>query len=211
MFRNGLSPCRFVGFVRVLLRLGGAAGGRLIDQTGSMSSRGDVEGLPVVSPPGRRAVWAGWVAVLGATAGFLPLHVVWGLGIPLFADDERFAVWHADGGALYLWTLNALALLPAVLAAALIRPWGLVFPRWVPGLAGRGVPRLLLIIPGYALVVALSAYTILAFVLIFGQWDAPEAIFSPWTGVYGIVHFVIWITGLAVATRSYQQRTRPER
>jgi hypothetical protein len=174
-----------------------------------MSTRGGVEEQPLtVEGPSRRAVWAGWVAAGAATVGFLPLHVVWALGIPLFADDERFAVWHADGGGVYLWVLNALALLPAVLAFALIRPWGLIFPRWVPGLAGRRVPRLLLIVPGRALVVALSAYTLFAAVLMVGQWDSPSVIFSPWTGVYGIVHFVVWVTGLSIATESYRRRTR---
>ncbi|GIE34453.1 hypothetical protein Ait01nite_074980 [Actinoplanes italicus] len=139
----------------------------------------------------------------------MPLHVVWAAGIPLFADEQRFEVWHADGGAAYLWTLNALAVLPAVLAFALIRRWGLEFPRWVPRLAGRRVPRLLLVVPGYALVVALSGYTALAVVLSFVQWDSPEVIFSPWTGVYGVVHFVVWISALAVATHSYAKRTRP--
>ncbi|MFF5078535.1 hypothetical protein ACFY36_15905 [Actinoplanes sp. NPDC000266] len=163
-----------------------------------------------VPPPSRAAVWAGAIAALMATVGFMPLHVVWAAKIPLFvADEERFEQWHADGGTTYLWTLNALALLPAILALALIRPWGLVFPRWVPGLAGRRVPRPLLLVPGYALVVALSAYLMWAAVLAVAQWNAPEAIFSPWTGVYGIPQFAVWIGALAVATRSYDRRTRP--
>lgn len=159
-------------------------------------------------PPSRRAVVAGWVAALSATAGFMPLHAVWGAGIPLFAEAGRFATWYADGGGAYLWTLNALAVLPAVLALALIRPWGLVFPRWTPGFAARRVPRLLLIVPGYLLVLALGGYTILALVLMVVQWSSPEAIFSPWTGVYGVGQFLVWITALAVATRSYDLRTR---
>jgi hypothetical protein len=176
---------------------------------GELRNTADVIARPEVPPPSRRAVRAGWIAAIAATAGFMPLHVVWAAGIPLFADEQRFEVWHADGGGAYLWTLNALAVLPAVLAFALIQPWGLEFPRWVPGLAGRRVPRLLLTVPGYALVVALSGYTALAVVLSFVQWDSPEAIFSPWTGVYGVVHFVVWISALAVTTRSYAKRTRP--
>jgi hypothetical protein len=163
---------------------------------------------PEVPPPPRRAVRAAWLAALAATAGFMPLHAIWAAGIPLFADAERFAVWHADGGGAYLWALTALALLPAVLAFALIRPWGLIFPARVPVLGGRRVPRLLLIAPGYALVASLSAYTVLAVVLSFVQWRSPEVIFSPWTGVYGIAQFTVWIAALAVAVRSYAVRTR---
>jgi hypothetical protein len=162
---------------------------------------------PEVPPPGRRAVLAGRIAALAATAGFMPLHVVWAAGIPLFADEERFRIWHTDGGGVYLWTLTALAVLPAVHACALIRPWGLVFPDRTPW-AGQRVPRMLLIIPGHALVVALSGYALVAVVLSAVQWHSPDAIFSPWTGVYGIAQFAVWITALAVATRSYSRRTR---
>lgn len=179
-----------------------------------MSTHGEIRntaftvGEPAGRPPTRRSVRAAWVAALAATVGFMPLHLVWAAGIPLFADTERFESWHADGGGTYLWALNALAVLPAVLAFALIRPWGLVLPRWVPGIAGRRVPRLLLIVPGYSLAAALAGYTVFAVFLSVVQWNAPEAIFNPWTGVYGIAHFTVWITALAVATRSYAVRTR---
>ncbi|GAA1623694.1 hypothetical protein GCM10009828_059960 [Actinoplanes couchii] len=324
-------------------------------------------------PPEPRAVVAGWVAALAAGAGFIPLHLVWAAGIPLFADAKRFAAWHAHGGGAYLWIVNGLAVLPVILALALIRPWGLVFParmsmirprtllpairprtlaslirpgtlvslihprtlaslirpgtpaslagfpqpadeeasrtdgrrnpdtsgqslpgtnrpcprrmneqqpqetngQWplrtngqqapgttgkqtsgttgrqtsgttgrrppdttgqrtsdtagqqpsgtagqqgfgifrvagwrVFGVGGRPVPRLLLIVPGYALVAALSGYALFAFVLNFVRLGAPEAIFNPWIGVYDIVHFTIWIIALTVAVHSYDVRTR---
>lgn len=149
-----------------------------------------------------------WVAVVAGTAGFVPLHLVWALGVPLFADPPRFAAWHADGGGRYLWVLTGLALLPAVLAFALIRPWGRRFPGWVPGIAGRRVPRLLLIVPGYLLVAALSGYTLFAVVLSVAGWDAADAVFSPWTAVYGIAQFTVWLPALAMTIRSYEVRTR---
>ncbi|BBH68254.1 hypothetical protein ACTI_49390 [Actinoplanes sp. OR16] len=162
-----------------------------------------------VQPPPRHAVGAAYVAALAATLGFLPLHVIWALGIPLFADPDRFAAWHADGGGTYLLTLNLLAVLPAILALALVRPWGLRFPSWTPFWRDRPVPRLLLLIPGYGLVVVLGAYTVFAAFLAVQQRDAPDAIFDPWTGLIGIPHFIIWVTGLTIATRSYDLRTRP--
>lgn len=174
---------------------------------GEMRNTAVVIERPEVPPPGRRAVLAGRIAALSATVGFMPLHIVWAAGIPLFADPELFRSWHADGGGFYLWTLTALAVLPAVHACALIRPWGTVFPEWTPW-SGQRVPRWLLIVPGYALAVALGGYLLLAVVLMFVQWDAPEAIFSPWTGVYGIAQFAVWVPALAVATRSYARRTR---
>nr|BFE76155.1 hypothetical protein GCM10020092_094560 [Actinoplanes digitatis] len=43
-------------------------------------------------------------------------------------------------GALYLGILVLLAILGGVLSMGLISRWGLVFPRWVPWLAGHRVP-----------------------------------------------------------------------
>ncbi|GIE75558.1 hypothetical protein Aph02nite_15080 [Actinoplanes philippinensis] len=174
---------------------------------GEIGNTAVVINRPEAPQPGRRAVLAGRIAALAATAGFMPLHAVWAAGIPLFADADRFHVWHADGGGTYLWTLTALAALPAVLAFALIRPWGLVFPAWTPW-GGSRVPRLLLVVPGYGLVVALGGYALLAVVLTVVQWNSPDVIFSPWTGVYGIGQFAVWVVSLAVATRSYARRTR---
>lgn len=162
-----------------------------------------------VPPPSRGAVRAAYVAAAAATIGFLPLHVVWALGIPLFADEELFRPWYEDGGGAYLLVLNVLALAPAVLALALVRPWGLVFPRWVPGAARRRVPRMLLIAPATAVTIFLFAYTVFAVVLLSIQHGDPAAIFSAGTVVYGIVQFAIWVAGLAIATHSYASRTRP--
>src|SRR5690606_5586783 len=45
-------------------------------------------------------------------------------------------------------TLSSGAWLGVVLTLGLIRPWGEVFPRWVPGLAGRRVPVAAAAVPG---------------------------------------------------------------
>jgi hypothetical protein len=133
--------------------------------------------------------------------------VIWALGIPLFADPVRFDAWYDDGGGAYLAALNALVILPVILALALIRPWGERFPDWTPIWRGRPVPRKLLIVPGYGLAVALGAYTLYACVLTVVLWDRPDAIFSPWTGLFGIPHFIVWVTALIIATASYARRT----
>ena len=67
-----------------------------------------------------------------------------------------------------------------------------------------------LLVPGYGLVVALGAYTLFAAVLAAVQWGAPEAVFSPWTGVWGIPQFIVWVAGLAIATHAYARRTAPQ-
>ncbi|MFG1869205.1 hypothetical protein [Micromonospora arborensis] len=164
-----------------------------------------------VPPPSRNARIAGYASAAAAVIGFIPLHLVWAFEVPLFAEDAKFHDWYADGGGAYLFALCGLAVLPAVLSLALVRPWGLVFPRWVPMLAGRRVPRRLLVIPGYAVPTLLLLYSLYAVVLTIVQFGSPEAIFSPWTGVYGIIQFIPWWLGLFLATRSYAARTAPRR
>lgn len=172
------------------------------------TARGIQYGTMTVAPPSRTAVRAGWTAAAAATAGFLPLHVIWALGIPLFADPVRFAAWYADGGGIYLMTLNALAILPAILALALIRPWGLRFPAWTPIWPGRTVPRApahpARLRPGRS---PRRLHALRRRARGGAVGDHPNAIFSPWTGVFGIPVFIIWVTALVIATASYARRT----
>jgi len=170
----------------------------------SVSDAADVAEVP---PPSRRAKVAAYASALSAVLGFVPLHLVWAFGIPLFADKDRFATWYDTGGDSYLFFLNAVAVLPAILAVALVRPWGLIFPRWVPLLAGRRVPRLLLLAPGYGLSVFLMLFTLYASVLIWFQLNDPRVIFSPWIIAYAVPQFLVWSIGLYLATRSYAART----
>lgn len=44
--------------------------------------------------------------------------------------------------------LGGAGLLGGVLTLGLIRPWGVVFPRWMPHLAGRPVPVRAAVVPG---------------------------------------------------------------
>ncbi|MGC4746848.1 hypothetical protein ACLQ28_14465 [Micromonospora sp. DT201] len=164
-----------------------------------------------VPPPSRIARIAAYASAAAAVIGFIPLHLVWAFKVPLFANEAMFEDWYADGGGLYLFALCILAALPAVMSLALVRPWGLVFPRWVPMVAGRRVPRRLLVIPGYTVPALLLLYSLYAVVVTIVEFDSPEAIFSPWTAVYGLIQFIPWWLGLFLATRSYAARTAPSR
>lgn len=97
------------------------------------------------------------VATLVAVAGPLPYAVLrmtwltpWPLGLP---TDE------AIGPELRLFglALGFAALGGAVLTLGLIRPWGEVWPRWVPGLHGRPVPVRVPVLAGGLVAVALLA------------------------------------------------------
>ncbi|MEU7576263.1 hypothetical protein AB0B50_01470 [Streptomyces sp. NPDC041068] len=159
-----------------------------------------------VPPPSRRAVRAACASALSATVGFIPLHAVWALGIPLWADEDKFHDWYEVGGGPYLFVLNGLAVLAGILALSLVRPWGLVFPQWTPLLAGRPVPHRTLAGTGFGVSVLLLLYTVWAAVRAAATFD-DDGIFSPWTVVYGIPQFLMWGIGLFVAACSYRRRT----
>jgi hypothetical protein len=130
---------------------------------------------------------------------------------PYLQISQRFHAWHQNDGGTDLFLLNLLALFPAALALALARPWGLAFPRRVPVLAGRRIPRLLLIVPAFAFAVFLLAYAAFAAVVLPPQWNDPAAIVNPWIVVLGLAQFPIWAIGLIIATLSYARRTASDR
>ncbi|MEV5506922.1 hypothetical protein [Streptomyces orinoci] len=157
-------------------------------------------------PPSRLARWAAYASALSATVGFIPLHAAWAMGIPLWAHKDKFHQWYAQGGGPYLSVLSVMALLAGVLALSLVRPWGQVFPGWVPLLAGRPVPRRTL---------AATAFIVAAFLLVYTGWAAwqtfgdfeDDGIFSPWIVVYGVPQFLVWGGGLLIAAYQYARRT----
>lgn len=156
--------------------------------------------------PPPRAVRAAYASAFSATIGFIPLHAVWALGIPLWADEDKFREWYEIGGGPYLFVLNVLALMAGVLALSLVRPWGLVFPSWVLPLAGRRTPRRTLSATAYAVSAFLLLYTAWAGLQFITQFNE-DGIFSQWIIIYGIPQFLVWGLGLLIAARSYQVRT----
>jgi len=103
-----------------------------------------------------------------------------------------------------------------LLPLALVHSWGMVWPRWVVGLAGRPVPRRLVLWPGTGVSVMIVGY----FGVMLGQMvverlhgrnpfppdarmDLPETFF--WVAVPA---YVVWGVALGVATLSHHRRTR---
>lgn len=150
----------------------------------------------------RTPVW-GFVAAYVAMAGCLAriaAQAAVGFGVVPYADGlVLFEVGFLLGGTL--------------LPLALVHRFGRVWPRWVPWLAGRRVPRPLVLWPGAAVSGGLLAYFGVALGQMaverlgggvpFSGGDLPEAFF--WVAVPG---YVVWGAGLAVATLSYARRTR---
>jgi hypothetical protein len=103
-------------------------------------------------------------------------------------------------------TLSSGAWLGVFLTLGLIRPWGEVFPRWMPGLAGRRVPIAAAAVPGGLVAVTLIFSTVPMLVLFGGQGLVD--------GIVGALTFPCWYWGpaLALAVWGYvAHRTRAER
>lgn len=88
-------------------------------------------------------------------------------------------------------TLSSGAWLGVVLTLGLIRPWGEVFPRWMPGLAGRRVPIAAAAVPGGLIAVTLT-FSAVPMLVLFGGLSPAEAI-------VGILTFPCWYWGPALA------------
>jgi hypothetical protein len=144
-------------------------------------------------PPGRRdrpggPGWRrGW-----RSPGLVLAQVAVGLGDLLRA-----------GGAAVLFEAGFL-LAGTVLPLALVYRWGRVFPGWVPLLAGRGVPRWLVLGPALGLGVGMTAYFGLAMVqlaveTVTGTWEQHAESYPLWFFWVAIPAYLVWGLGLGAA------------
>ncbi|MEV0644778.1 hypothetical protein AB0I28_05905 [Phytomonospora sp. NPDC050363] len=113
---------------------------------------------PATAPPPPR-----WAIVCAWAAALTPLpSALWRVTGAFGADGTLRAFLH-EGWYLVLLSVASLGL--SVLALGLVRPWGLVYPRWIPLLAGR---------PVSAKRAALAAYTGAGTVMLllgYGLWN----------------------------------------
>ncbi|MCO1595740.1 hypothetical protein M8C17_11250 [Micromonospora sp. RHAY321] len=96
------------------------------------------------STPARWARWAAYAAVAGLVTRFAAQAMV---GFDGLTQDASVI-------GLEIGLLLAGVLLPL----ALVHRWGEIWPEWVPLLAGRRIPRLLLLVPGFGLGAGIVAY-----------------------------------------------------
>ena len=136
----------------------------------------------------------------------------WALGFPLGLSDDFFR----EGQATGLWwrgaALATLALVGALLTLGLVRPWGEVFPRWVPFVGGRRVPMKLVVIPAsFVSVVVLSAGLMFVRMGIAGTFRlGPYRVTfdENFGALWPELLWPVWGIALAAATLAYYYRTR---
>ena len=149
--------------------------------------------------------WA-WLAAWAAVAGCvvrLAAQLAVGFGSELL-----------NSGATVVLFETGFLLAGTVLPLALVYPWGRLFPHWVPLLAGRNVPRWLVLGPGLVLGVGMTAYFGVSLVKIAvetftGTWEPGAGSESLWFMWVAVPAYLTWGLGLAVAALAYLRVTRP--
>ncbi|GAA2217715.1 hypothetical protein GCM10010413_02290 [Promicromonospora sukumoe] len=158
---------------------------------GSLWAVVGVQALAGTSAMGRATAWVvrhrRAVTIVAAT-GPLPYALVrlsWLTPWPQFGEglDLSTRIWGL--------TLSSGAWLGVFLTLGLIRPWGEVFPRWMPGLAGRRVPIAAAAVPG-GLIAATVTFTAVPMLIMFGEQSLAQ-------GVWGAIIFPCWYWGPALA------------
>ncbi|MCP2342506.1 hypothetical protein [Actinomadura rupiterrae] len=154
-----------------------------------------------------RAFWAAYLAVAGCLARIVAQYCV-GFGeSPLHtAAAVEFEIGFVLGGTL--------------LPLALVHSFGRIWPRWVPFLAGRRVPRRLVLWPGAAISGGLVVYFGLMLVEMvvqraqghnpFPESDGPKGLHLPESFFWvAVPSYWIWGVGMACASIAYYRLTRP--
>lgn len=186
------------------------------------SFAGSVRAPSAATQPVQLAAGAG-------TAAFLPyvvMKLVWATGGTFagISGEEMRAISKRNGASgiwltLESWGLDGTALLAALgvfLLWGLVRPWGLVFPRWTLFLRDRRVPRWLPLTPALMGAATLAPYgvfgigysalaTVGVVTMRRGDFHSPaDALLVTWIGMAA---FAVYGLALTVAVRSYWLRS----
>lgn len=167
---------------------------------------------PGVAPAPRWAQLAAKAAVL-STVPSGAWRIVFGFGVPVGftgATAAAFGAHQPGWGTVYCVVLSALAEALAFLTLGLVRPWGLVAPRWIPLIGGRRVRPLAAIVPA---LLGSAILTALGMEGLFGRWahnlaepDAPHG-FAGLVMTAAYLPLVAWGPLLGAVTLDYARRT----
>ncbi|MGW0217071.1 hypothetical protein ACWDXH_22040 [Micromonospora chokoriensis] len=156
--------------------------------------------------------WA-YAAVALPVVGWAVPHGLWVLGVPFGISEQQLDEIQLD---LSTETGLAITLVPpfaGLLVLGLVQRWGQQFPRWVPRLGGRRVPRLLAVIPAGVVALALVTYGVLSVAVFVDQLRTGDLswaeVWEGWATSATLLVFLGWGVSLGVTATGYALATRP--
>lgn len=152
-------------------------------------------------------LWAVWVAhairLCVLPSGLWRIALALGVPVGLTAEELRASYDVPGWGTLQIILLSVLVEAVALLALGLVRPWGEVFPRWLPVLGGRRVPIAAAVVPAAGGAVLLTALTTWQ-LTVWGATDASDlTLIGP-----SYAPLLAWGPLLGVLTFAYARRRR---
>jgi hypothetical protein len=156
--------------------------------------------------PAAAARWGRWAVAVAVVVPCLyaATRWAWALGIPLGISDELLREGEAEGIWLAGAALATVAVGGALLTLGLVRPWGEVFPRWIPLLSGRRVPPALAIVPASVVSVLVTVAGLMYVRLTLTGFWAGEG--ENWAAIAPELLWPVWGVALGAATLAYHQR-----
>jgi hypothetical protein len=114
------------------------------------------------------------------------------------------------GEGIYIGSLSVVSLGLAALTIGLVRPWGEVFPRWLPIVGGRPVPArpaTAVAMTGATIIAALTLYFFVRLAIgLDGQTSATGCSAPGWEVLAFYLPLVAWAPLLFVVARDYSRR-----
>jgi hypothetical protein len=144
--------------------------------------------------------WAAYVAVVIPLVYAL-IRWSWAFGIPLTISDEFLDALHESGMVSAGAYLASFAAVGGILTLGLVQRWGVIWPRWMLGLAGKRVPPAFPIT--FASIVALSVLSAGVAAARLIDWSNPQELANN-----PFVLWPLWAPALGAATLAYYFRTR---
>jgi hypothetical protein len=155
--------------------------------------------------------WA-YAAVAVPLLGWTVPHALWVLGVPFGISADEIIRAMRDIGPSFALAVTVIPPLGSLLTLGLVQRWGQVFPRWMPWLAGRRVPRELALVPASVVAVSLTCYGLIGIGLMSRDLRAGRVTWSQLASGWAVVGtelvFLAWGVSLAVTTVGYHLVTR---
>jgi hypothetical protein len=148
--------------------------------------------------------WGFWATLVAALCPmpYALWRMTWLLPHPIgFSAAELNA---EPGMKMFGLGLGLIASASGVVTLGLIRPWGEVWPRWIPFVAGRPVPMKAVLVPG---TMAAALLLVGSSSLLQLSWDPDSSVLNN-LGRLMLFPFPLWGAAVGLATAAYYYRRR---